>query len=269
LVPLLAVADIRFGSGPATINRYDRSRQVSLEANLQGISLGDALKAVQQLPAMQNLPPGVRLQNSGDAKIMSDIFGRFGGALGLALMCIYAILVLLYNNFLHPLTIMAALPFCLGGALVALMVAQKALGIYALIGIVLLMGIVTKNSILLVDYAIINLQEGKTQRHALLEAGLSRLRPIMMTSLATIAGILPLALGIGAGAEVRQPMGIAILGGFTTSTLLTLVVVPVLFSYVDDFQCWILDVAKYGFGKKQRRKIAEENRVVRNLPPTG
>jgi len=269
LVPLLAVADIRFGSGPATINRYDRSRQVSLEANLQGISLGDALKAVQQLPALQNLPPGVRLQNSGDAKIMSDIFGRFGGAIGLALMCIYAILVLLYNNFLHPLTIMAALPFCLGGALVALMVAQKALGIYALIGIVLLMGIVTKNSILLVDYAIINLQEGKTQRQALLEAGVSRLRPIMMTSLATIAGIVPLALGIGAGAEVRQPMGIAILGGFTTSTLLTLVVVPVLFSYVDDFQSWILDVAKYGFGKKQRRKIAEENRVVRNLPPTG
>ncbi|MEI2581767.1 efflux RND transporter permease subunit [Scytonema sp. PRP1] len=269
LVPLLAVADIRFGSGPATINRYDRSRQVSLEANLQGISLGDALKAVQQLPAMQNLPPEVRLQNSGDAKIMSDIFGRFGGALGLAVMCIYAILVLLYNNFLHPLTIMAALPFCLGGALVALMVAQKALGIYALIGIVLLMGIVTKNSILLVDYAIINIQEGKTQRYALLEAGVSRLRPIMMTSLATIAGIVPLALGIGAGAEVRQPMGIAILGGFTTSTLLTLVVVPVLFSYVDDFQCWILDVAKYGFGKKQRRKIAEENGVVRNLPPTG
>ncbi|WP_414584889.1 efflux RND transporter permease subunit [Scytonema sp. PCC 10023] len=269
LVPLLAVADIRFGSGPATINRYDRSRQVSLEANLQGISLGDALKAVQQLPAMQNLPPAVKLQNSGDAKIMSDIFGRFGGAIGLALMCIYAILVLLYNNFLHPLTIMAALPFCLGGALVALMVAQKALGIYALIGIVLLMGIVTKNSILLVDYAIINIQEGKTQRHALLEAGVSRLRPIMMTSLATIAGIVPLALGIGAGAEVRQPMGIAILGGFTTSTLLTLVVVPVLFSYVDDFQSWILDVAKYGFGKKRRRKIAEENGVVRNLPPTG
>ncbi len=248
LVPLLAVADIRFGSGPATINRYDRSRQVSLEANLQGISLGDALKAVQQLPALQNLPPGVRLQNSGDAKIMSDIFGRFGGAIGLALMCIYAILVLLYNNFLHPLTIMAALPFCLGGALVALMVAQKALGIYALIGIVLLMGIVTKNSILLVDYAIINLQEGKTQRQALLEAGVSRLRPIMMTSLATIAGIVPLALGIGAGAEVRQPMGIAILGGFKTSTLLTLVVVPLLFSYVDDFHRWILDVAKYGFG---------------------
>ncbi|MDZ8084049.1 MAG: efflux RND transporter permease subunit [Nostoc sp. DedQUE12b] len=253
LIPLIAVADIRFGSGPATINRYDRARQVAVEANLQGLSLGEAVQTINQLPAMQNLPPGVVQQPSGSAKIMQDIFGRFGGALGLALMCIYAILVLLYNNFLHPLSIMAALPFCLGGALVALMVAQKPLGIYALIGIVLLLGIVTKNSILLVDYTIINMQEGKTQRQALIESGVSRLRPIMMTSLATIAGILPLALGIGAGSEVRQPMGIAIMGGFTTSTLLTLVVVPVIFSYIDNFQTWIMDTLRYGFGKKPSR----------------
>ncbi|WP_243458561.1 efflux RND transporter permease subunit, partial [Nostoc sp. UIC 10630] len=253
LIPLVAVADIRFGSGPATINRYDRARQVAVEANLQGISLGEAVETINKLPVMQNLPPGVVQQPSGSAKIMQEIFGRFGGALGLALMCIYAILVLLYNNFLHPLSIMAALPFCLGGALVALMVAQKPLGIYALIGIVLLLGIVTKNSILLVDYTIINIQEGKTQRQALVEAGVSRLRPILMTSLATIAGILPLALGIGAGSEVRQPMGIAIMGGFTTSTLLTLVVVPVIFSYIDNFQSWIMDRLRYGFGKKPSR----------------
>ena len=253
LVPLTAVADIRFGSGPATINRYDRARQVAVEANLQGLSLGEAVQTINQLPAMQNLPPGVVQQPSGSAKIMQDIFGRFGGALGLALMCIYAILVLLYNNFLHPLSIMAALPFCLGGALVALMVAQKPLGIYALIGIVLLLGIVTKNSILLVDYTIINMQEGKTQRQALIESGVSRLRPILMTSFATIAGILPLALGIGAGSEVRQPMGIAIMGGFTTSTLLTLVVVPVIFSYIDNFQTWIMHTLRDGFGKKSSR----------------
>ncbi len=253
LVPLIAVADIRFGSGPATINRYDRARQVAVEANLQGLSLGEAVQTINQLPAMQNLPPGVIQQPSGSAKIMQDIFGRFGGALGLALMCIYAILVLLYNNFLHPLSIMAALPFCLGGALVALMVAQKPLGIYALIGIVLLLGIVTKNSILLVDYTIINMQEGKTQRQALIESGVSRLRPILMTSFATIAGILPLALGIGAGSEVRQPMGIAIMGGFTTSTLLTLVVVPVIFSYIDNFQTWIMHTMRDGFGKKPSR----------------
>lgn len=262
LIPLLAVADIRFGSGPASINRYDRARQVAVEANLQGISLGEAVQAVNNLPALQNLPPGVAQQPSGSAKIMQDIFTRFGGALALAVMCIYAILVLLYNNFLHPVSIMAALPFCLGGALVGLMVAQKPLGIYALIGIVLLLGIVTKNSILLVDYTIINMQEGKSQRHALIEAGVSRLRPIMMTSLATIAGTLPLALGIGTGSEVRQPMGIAIMGGFTTSTLLTLIVVPVIFTYFDDFQNWILNTLHYGFPKQRSRHSAEEHEVI-------
>jgi hydrophobe/amphiphile efflux-1 (HAE1) family protein len=267
LVPLIAVADIRFGSGPATVNRFDRARQVAVQANLQGISLGEGVNAVNKLPAFTNLPPGVTQQSSGGAKIMAEIFSRFGTALGLALMSIYAILVLLYNNFLYPIAIMMALPFCLGGALVALMVAQKPLGIYALIGIVLLMGVVTKNSILLVDHAIVNLQEGKKQREALLEAGLSRLRPILMTSLATIAGIIPLALGIGAGAEVRQPMGVAILGGFTTSTLLTLVVVPVIFTYIDSFQRWIVDTAKYGIGKKKprRKKVAVEE--VMSLPP--
>ncbi|MDJ0735031.1 MAG: efflux RND transporter permease subunit [Nostocaceae cyanobacterium] len=266
LVPLMAVADIRFGSGPATIDRFDRSRLVAVEANLQGISLGKALEQVQQLPAMQNLPPGVTQQNSGDAKIMADIFTRFGGALGTALMFIYAILVLLYNNFLHPITIMAALPFCLGGTLLALLITQKALGLYAIIGVVLLLGIVTKNSILLVDYTIIGLEQGKSQRQALIEAGVSRLRPILMTSLSTIAGTFPLALGLGTGSEVRQPMGIGIIGGFTTSTLLTLVVVPVLFTYIDNFQSWVLKLVKRGFGKKPYRKLEEEYEVIK-LPP--
>ena len=254
LVPLTAVADIRYGSGPAQIDRYDRSRQVSVEANLQGIALGGAVQAVDKLPALNPLPPEVVRQSAGDAEIMQEIFGRFGTALALAVMCIYAILVLLYNNFLHPLTIMVALPLSLGGALLGLMIAQKSLGLYALIGIVLLMGIVTKNSILLVDYTLINLEEGKTQRQALLDAGLSRLRPILMTSLATVAGTIPLALGLGAGAEIRSSMGIAIMGGFTTSTLLTLIVVPVLFTYIDNFQSWILKKFKHGWGKNLKRK---------------
>ncbi|MBV6622827.1 MAG: efflux RND transporter permease subunit [Rivularia sp. (in: Bacteria)] len=265
LVPLLAVADIRFGSGAATINRFDRMRQVSVEANLQGISLGDGLKAVNQLPAMKNLPPEVARRSAGDAEIMEEIFGRFGAALGLAVMMIYAILVILYNNFLHPITIMVALPLCLGGTLLALLIAQKALGLYALIGIVLLLGIVTKNSILLVDYAIIGLEQGKRQRQAVIDAGVSRLRPILMTSLSTIAGTFPLALGLGAGAEVRQSMGVAVIGGFTTSTLLTLVVVPVLFTYIDNFQHWIIDIVKYGFKKKTVRRAIEKNKV--KLPP--
>ncbi len=260
LVPLVAVADMRFGSGPAQINRYNRYRQVSLEANLQeGTSLGDAVQAVNKLPALQHLPPGVVQQSAGDTKIMTEVFGRFGIALGLALISIYAILVLLYNSFLHPLTIMMALPFCLNGALIGLMIAQKALGLFALIGIVLLMGIVTKNSILLVDYTMINLADGKTQRQALLDAGVSRLRPILMTSIATVAGILPLALGFGAGAETRQSMGIAIMGGFTTSTLLTVVVIPVVFSYVDDFQHWVVKSTEYVFGKKRKVHIVSTN----------
>ncbi|MEA5570020.1 efflux RND transporter permease subunit [Calothrix sp. UHCC 0171] len=272
IIPLNSVADIRFGSGPATINRFDRQRQVSVEANLEGISLGDALNTTEKLPTLQNLPLGVTRRSAGDAKIMADIFGKFGLALGVAVMMIYGILVLLYNNFLYPIAIMAALPFCLGGTLVALLVTQKALGLYALIGIVLLLGIVTKNSILLVDYTLINLAEGESLRHSLLDAGVSRLRPILMTSFATIAGTIPLALGIGAGSEVRQPMGIAILGGFTTSTLLTLLVVPVLFSYIENFQNWILDFVRYGFkGKKttkKRRNIPQESLTdIVKLPP--
>lgn len=271
LVPLVAVADIRFGSGPAQINRYDRSRQVAVEANLQGIALGDAVAAVDKLPALNPLPPEVVQQPAGDAEIMSEIFGRFGSAVGLAVMCIYAILVLLYNNFLHPLTIMVALPLSLGGALLGLMIAQKALGLYALIGIVLLLGIVTKNSILLVDYTLINQKEGKPQYQAVIAAGMSRLRPILMTSLATVAGTVPLALGLGAGAEVRSPMGIAIMGGFTTSTLLTLVVVPVLFTYVDTLQRRIVELMQHGGRKKTRHVVVDGVRSPsvseESLPP--
>jgi len=252
LVPLSAVADITLGSGPAQIDRFDRARQVTIGANLQGISLGDGLDAVKSLPAFVNLPSDVSQQPSGDAEIMQDVFTRFGTALATAVLCIYAILVLLYNGFLHPLTIMVALPLSIGGALIGLLVAQKELGLFALIGIVLLMGIVTKNSILLVDYALMNKEEGKSRAQSALEAGVSRLRPIMMTALATIAGMLPIALELGAGSEVRSPMAIAVIGGFTTSTLLTLVVVPVIFTYVDEFQ----DGLKRLFQKKQRKSNA-------------
>ena len=233
LVPLEAVATIRLGSGPATIERFNRNRQVTVEGNLQGVALGDAIAEIRALPAMQSLPPEVKEEPSGDAEIMRDIFGRFGTALSLAVLCIYAILVLLYNNFVYPLAILVALPLSIGGALLGLLVTQKELGLFALIGIVLLMGLVTKNAILLVDFALAGLKEGKTQRQAVITAGVSRLRPILMTSISTIAGMIPIALEFGADGEVRSPMAIAVIGGFTTSTLLTLVVVPVLFTYVD------------------------------------
>jgi hydrophobe/amphiphile efflux-1 (HAE1) family protein len=235
LVPLMSVADLRLGNGAAEIKRYNRNRQVALEANLQGVSLGDAITKVRALPALINLPPDVTEEPAGDAKIMRDIFSRFVGALGLAVLSIYVILVLLYNNFLYPIAILVSLPFSIGGTLLGLLVAQKELGLFALIGIVLLMGLVTKNAILLVDFSLAAIEQGKPQFKAVVEAGVSRLRPILMTSVSTVAGMLPIALEWGADGQTRSPMAIAVIGGFTTSTLLTLLVVPVLFAYVDSF----------------------------------
>jgi multidrug efflux pump subunit AcrB len=236
LVPLVAVADIAFGSGPAQIDRFDRARQVTIGGNLEGITLGQGLALVNELPALKNLPADVQQQPAGDAEIMAEIFSRFLLALGTAVLMIYAVLVLLYNNFLYPFGVMAALPLSIGGALMGLLVAQKPLGLFALIGIVLLMGLVTKNAILLVDYALMAKQQGKSRRQAVMEAGTTRLRPILMTSISTMAGMVPIALELGAGAETRSPMAIAVIGGFSTSTLLTLVVVPVFFTYIDQAQ---------------------------------
>ncbi|MBE9157467.1 efflux RND transporter permease subunit [Nodosilinea sp. LEGE 06152] len=232
LVPLVAVADVRYGSGPAQIDRFDRARQVTIGGNLQGLTLGQGLEIVGELPTMQNLPAGVAQQPAGDAEIMRDIFSRFALALGTAVLMIFAVLVLLYNNFIYPVAVMAALPLSVGGALMGLLITQKPLGLFALIGIVLLMGLVTKNAILLVDYALMAQQQGKSSKAAVIEAGTTRLRPILMTSISTMAGMVPIALELGAGGETRSPMAIAVLGGFTTSTLLTLVVVPVLFTYI-------------------------------------
>ena len=257
LVPLSAVAEITIGSGPATIDRFDRARQVSVAANLQEISLGDALAKVQALPAMNPLPPEVEEKSDGDAKIMIEVFTRFLSALGLAVLGIYAILVLLYNNFLLPFSILMALPLSIGGALLALLVTQKELGLFALIGIVLLMGLVTKNAILLVDCSLANERDGKPQFYAVIEAGASRLRPIFMTTLSTIAGMIPIALELGAGSQTRSPMAIAVIGGMTTSTLLTLVVVPVWFTYVDNFQHWLQKIFS---GEKPKTKRSSQSK---------
>ncbi len=253
--PLKSVARISLGSGPAEIQRFDRNRRITVEANLQGISLGDALSEVRALPAMNPLPAEVFEEPSGDAEIMRDIFSRFFGALGLAILCIYAILVLLYNNFFYPFAILVALPLSVGGALMGLLITQKELGLFALIGIVLLMGLVTKNAILLVDFALAGVQQGKPQFKAIVAAGVSRLRPILMTSISTVAGMLPIAMGLGADGEVRSPMAISVIGGFTTSTLLTLVVVPVLFTYIDNV-CFA--IGKF-FKRSGRGEITESS----------
>ncbi len=259
LVPLIAVADITFGSGPAQIDRFDRARQVTVGANLQGISLGEAVSAVDTLSALNNLPEGVSQQPTGDAEIQKEIFSRFGLAVGTAVLIIYAVLVLLYNDFLYPLAVMMALPLSIGGALMGLLIAQKPLGLFALIGIVLLISLVTKNSILLVDYALMAMQEGKSRSQSVIEAGVIRLRPILMTSISTVAGTIPTALAIGAGGETYSPMAIAVIGGFSTSTLLTLVVVPVFFTYISGARSRTARVLSRATGIGKPAMPAEQN----------
>ncbi|MBX9938025.1 MAG: efflux RND transporter permease subunit [Candidatus Obscuribacterales bacterium] len=237
LVPLSSVAKVEFGCGPFQIDRFDRQRQVTLESGMESkITLGQALKKVHELPGFKNMPSTIVELPLGDAEIQRDIFSGFGTAIASAVMLIYAVLVILFGGFLYPLTIMVSLPLSLCGALLGLVLWKQSIGLYALIGITMLMGLVTKNAILLVEYALLQMREGASQRLAITRAGETRMQPILMTTIAMIAGMLPIALGIGAGSEARAPMAISVIGGLITSTLFTLVVVPVVFTYIDDFQ---------------------------------
>jgi multidrug efflux pump subunit AcrB len=240
LVPLQSVAEVTRGSGPVSISRMDRARQVTFSASLGSGDLGSAMAAIRALPALQNLPAGVSTDTSGQAKFQSDLFAAFGLALVTGVMFIYMVLVLLFGNFLQPVTIMMALPLSFAGAFLGLLLFGKDMGMMALIGIVMLMGLVTKNSILLVDHAIQGRRQGAERREALLAAGHDRVRPILMTTLAMITGMLPIALAFGEGTERLSPMACAVIGGLITSTLLTLMIVPATFTIVDDLQRFLL-----------------------------
>ncbi|MDQ9170890.1 efflux RND transporter permease subunit [Oxalobacteraceae bacterium R-40] len=237
-VMLGQVAALDITGGPAVIDRYDRSRNVNLEIELAGLQMGDVKAAVEKLPAVRNLPSGVRIVEIGDAEVMSELFASFGLAMLTGVLCIYIVLVLLFKDFLHPVTILAALPLSLGGAFVGLLLAQKSFSMPSLIGLIMLMGIATKNSILLVEYAIVARRDHHLSRtDALLDACHKRARPIIMTTLAMGAGMLPITLGLGAAdASFRSPMAIAVIGGLITSTVLSLLVVPAVFTYMDDLK---------------------------------
>jgi multidrug efflux pump subunit AcrB len=239
-VMLGQVATLELTGGPAVIDRYDRSRNINFEIELSGQPLGDVAEAVQQLPAVRNLPPGVKVVEIGDAEVMGELFASFGLAMLTGVLCIYIVLVLLFKDFLHPVTILSALPLSLGGAFVALLLAQKSFSMPSLIGLIMLMGIATKNSILLVEYAIVARRDhGMGRFEALLDACHKRARPIIMTTIAMGAGMLPIAIGLGAAdPSFRSPMAIAVIGGLFTSTVLSLLVVPVVFEYVDDVEHW-------------------------------
>jgi multidrug efflux pump subunit AcrB len=235
-VRLGSIATLELASGPAVIDRYDRVRNIPLSVELAGVPLGEARAQIAELPAVKNLPPGVRWVEVGDAEAMEELFSSFGLAMITGVLCIYLVLVLLFKDLMHPFTILAALPLSFGGAFIALMVAQKAMSMPALIGIIMLMGVATKNSILLVEYAIVARRDmGMTRFEALMDACHKRARPIIMTTIAMGAGMLPIAIGSGvADPSFRSPMAISVIGGLLTSTFLSLLVIPAVFTLVDD-----------------------------------
>ena len=255
-VPLASVADIALESGPSQIDRYDRERFITVTADLNGMAQGDALARIAALPAITAMPSSVSFDPAGGAEIGEEIADGFLTALIAGVLCIFCVLVLLFRDFLQPITILSAIPLSVGGAFVALLLAGSALDLPAMIGLVMLMGIVTKNSILLVEYAILGIAErGMARSEALLDACRMRARPIIMTTVAMVAGMAPIALGFGADASFRQPMAIAVIGGLLTSTFLSLLVVPVVFTLVDDFE------------RRLRRLVARLSSVRISRPP--
>jgi len=233
--PLSVVADFSISHGPTAINRFDRTRRVSIEADLRGeTALGDAVKAIHALPTAMKMPPGVEIRESGDVEIMSEVFNSFAIAMGAGLMMVYGLLVLLFGSFLQPITILISLPLSIGGAIIALLITHKAMSMPVVIGILMLMGIVTKNAIMLVDFAVEEISRGTPRMEALIEAGRKRARPIVMTTIAMAAGMFPSALGLGDGGGFRSPMAIAVIGGLAVSTVLSLVFVPAVFTVLDD-----------------------------------
>ncbi len=234
-VPLTAVADIQYYQGPASINRYDRERQATVAADLAGSSaLGDAMKKINALPVMTSKPEEIVIGESGDAESLKELAVGFQNAMIYGLMAVYAVLVILFGSFLQPVTILFSLPLSIGGAIIALLLTGKQLTIPVFIGILMLMGIVTKNAILLVDFAVEFVAKGMDRDAAIIDAGKKRARPIVMTTVAMVAGMVPSALACGAGGEFRSPMAIAVIGGLLVSTLLSLLFVPAVFTLMDD-----------------------------------
>ena len=230
------VATLTMESGPAQIDRLNRKRNVTLDVELGGRQLGEVNAEARALASMKSLPPGVTLAELGDAQEMQALFASFGIAMLIGVLCIYGVLVLLFHDFMQPVTILAALPLSMGGAFIALLLTGSALSMPSMIGLIMLMGIVTKNSILLVDYAVLAREQGLSRFDALVDACHKRSRPILMTTIAMGAGMMPLALGWGADPSFRAPMAIAVIGGLITSTLLSLLVVPAVFTYIDDLE---------------------------------
>ena len=236
-LPLGQVATISEGRGPAIIDHLNREPVVNVELNTSGRATGDVTADIQTVVDRMQLPPGVKISMGGDAESQAEVFGQIFAALGLAVLLMYLILVVQFGSFLDPLAIMMSLPLSLIGVMLSLAVTGFTINLMSLIGVILLMGIVAKNAILLIDFAKWSREErGTPLRESLIEAGAIRLRPILMTTFALIAGMLPIALGTGEGAAFRAPMGVAIIGGVITSTFLTLLVIPTFYEVMDEIR---------------------------------
>ncbi len=234
-VPLGNVATLEIASGPSEIARYDRLRNVNFEIELNQQPLGEVERHAFELPSLKTLPPGVTRTSIGDAEAMAELASGFGLAMLTGVLCIYIVLVLLFHDFVQPVTILAALVLSIPGAFLALFVTNTALSMPSMIGLIMLMGIATKNSILLIDYVILARREhGLSRADAIIDACRKRARPIVMTTIAMGAGMLPIAIGLGVDPSFRAPMAIVVIGGLITSTFLSLLVIPVVFTYVDD-----------------------------------
>ena len=236
-VPVGAVADIEHASGPSLIEGEDRQRQVTVLASLEGIPLGDAMTIVEGIAAAE-VSGDATWEFGGSAEMLAESMQSMLFALVLAALCVYMILAAQFESFVQPIAIMASLPFAVSGAFAALLLTGSTMSMFAMIGLIMLMGLVTKNAILLVDFANQQREAGMTVRDALVEAGAVRLRPILMTTAAMVFGMLPVAIGHGDGGALRAPMGITVIGGLISSTLLTLLVVPVIYSMLESVLSW-------------------------------
>jgi HAE1 family hydrophobic/amphiphilic exporter-1 len=240
---------VREEVGPDVINRLDRQRSTTIFADLENKPLGEAIEQTREI-VQETLPPGYAMEFAGQAGTMGETFQSIIFAFFLTLLITYMVLASQFESFIHPFTIMMALPLTIIGALGSLFLTGNTINIMSLIGMLMLIGLVVKNSILLVDYTNTLRGKGMAMREAVLEAGPVRLRPILMTAISTIAGVLPIALGLGAGGESRAPMAIAVAGGMTSSTVLTLFVIPVAYTLVDDM------VRKVSARMQRKNKLA-------------
>ncbi|MBO0661459.1 efflux RND transporter permease subunit [Jiella sp. MQZ9-1] len=248
-VPLETVAKIGFGRGPSTINRFDRDRLVKVGTSMApGYEIGQGSARIQELPAVKTMPAGVRLQAVGDAEVQGEVFAGFASAMMAGIMMVLVVLILLFGSFFLPITILAALPLSVAGVIGALLLTHTAVSMPVVIGILMLMGIVTKNTIMLVDFAVEREKHGMSQTEAIIDAGSKRARPIIMTTLAMAAGMMPAAMATGEGGEFRAPMAIAVIGGLLVSTVLSLVLIPSIYTLMDDLSHatgrlfrWLLD----------------------------